>query len=283
MPEGSPVLVDSPYLVRPGEPFDLASSLTNARHLDLDKEETKKLTAKHVDRLDALQEALYAEAEHAVVVVLQAIDAGGKDSTIRSVFGNLNPQGVQVWSFRVPTPVERSHDHLWRYHAKCPPRGIIGIFNRSHYEAVLVERVKHIAPEPVWRRRYEQINAWERTLAEEGTTILKFFLHLSKAEQAQRFRERLVQSDKWWKFNEGDLEERRHWDDYQRAFADALTHCSTPWAPWYAVPADQKWYRNLVIAEIVRKTIEGLDPQYPQPAPGLTEKIDQFLSALDDS
>ena len=274
--------VDSPYLIRPGAPVDLSRMPTDARHVDADKDDARKLTDKHLDALDDLQEVLYAGAQRAVLVVLQAIDAGGKDSTIRSVFGNLNPQGVRVASFKTPTPLELSHDFLWRYHLQVPPKGYVTVFNRSHYEAVIVERVKGIAPEEVWRRRYGQINEWERTLVSEGTLILKFFLNLSKKEQAERFRDRLSRPDKWWKFSEGDLVERRSWDDYQAAFADALAHCSTDWAPWYCVPADQKWYRNLVIAGVVRTALEGLGLEYPKPAPGTADRIDEFLAALDE-
>ena len=277
-----PTLIESPHLVEPGKPIDLSTTPTDGNGSGLSKDEAKRLTGKHLKRLDELQEVLVAERKHAVLVVFQAIDTGGKDSTIRGVFEPLDPQGVSVASFRVPTPVELSHDFLWRYHMACPPKGHITFFNRSHYESVLVERVKEIVPESVWRGRYAQINEFERMLASEGTTILKFFLHISKKEQAQRFRDRLTEPEKWWKFNEADLAERRQWDDYQAAFQDALNHCSTPWAPWYAIPADQKWYRNLQVAEIVRKKLESLDLCYPRPDPALKEKISGFLSALDE-
>jgi PPK2 family polyphosphate:nucleotide phosphotransferase len=276
-----PTLIESPHLVEPGKQIDLAAAPTSADGLGLSKEEAKALAAKHIKRIDKLQEVLFAEGKHAVLIVLQAIDTGGKDSTIRNVFEPLDPQGVSVASFRAPTPLELSHDYLWRYHMACPTRGHITLFNRSHYESVLVERVKKIVPEKVWRRRYEEINTFERMLASEGTTILKFFLHISKQEQAQRFRDRLLEPEKWWKFNEADLEERRRWDEYQAAFQDAMNECSTPWAPWYAIPADQKWYRNLQVAEIVRKKLESLDLRYPEPEPGLEDKISGFLKALD--
>ncbi len=277
-----PVLIDSPHLVEPGRPVGLATAPTDGRESGIDKQTARDRTAAHLKRLVELQEILFAESKHAVLIVLQAIDAGGKDSTIRNVFGCINPQGISVANFKVPTPLELSHDYLWRYHQQCPPRGHIRIFNRSHYESVLVERARGIVPEEVWRRRYEQINHFEQTLASEGTRILKFFLHLSKAEQAERFRDRLKRPDKWWKFSENDLAERRRWDSYQAAFEDALNHCSTPWAPWYAIPADQKWYRNLQVAEIVRKALESLDLEYPQPEDRLKERIDEFLEALDD-
>lgn len=276
------MIVESPYLIEPNSKFNIAKHPTSAEAGQPDKDQAKRLTAQHLERLDGLQEVLYAEAKHAVLIVLQAIDAGGKDSTIRDLFEHLNPQGVRVASFKVPTPLELSHDYLWRYHQQCPPKGHITIFNRSHYESVLVERVKNIVPEAVWRRRFGQINEFEKTLASEGTTILKFLLHISKREQADRFRDRLQKQHKWWKFNPNDLAERRLWDDYQAAFEDAVSHCSTPWAPWYVIPADQKWYRNLHIAQIVRKGLEALDLQYPQPAPNLAARIDEFLKALEE-
>lgn len=277
----SPGIVDSPYLIQPGSRCDLSKMPTDARHLEIDKEHARQETHQHLQRLDELQEIIYAESKHAVLIVLQAIDAGGKDSTIRKVFGRLNPQGVRVSSFGVPSALERSHDYLWRYHLQAPPKGHIGIFNRSHYESVLVERVKEIAPPAVWQRRYEQINQWEAMLAREGTLILKFYLHLSKGEQAKRFRKRLTRPEKWWKFNEQDLVERERWPQYREAFEEALSRCSTACAPWYAIPADQKWYRDMVISGIVKQALEQLDPQYPQPAQGLEGKISQFLEALE--
>ena len=275
------MIVESPYLIEPGSKFIIARHPTGPDRSQNDKNHSKELTEQHLQRLDELQEVLYAQGKHAVLVVLQAIDAGGKDSTIRDIFEHLNPQGVTVASFRVPTPLELSHDYLWRYHQQCPPKGHITIFNRSHYESVLVERVKEIVPDPVWRRRYAQINEFERTLASEGTTILKFLLHISKEEQAQRFGDRLKEKHKWWKFNPSDLEERRRWDDYQAAFEDAVRECSTPWAPWYVIPADSKWYRNLQVAQVVRKALEAMDLQYPRPSPDLEERIEEFLKALE--
>jgi PPK2 family polyphosphate:nucleotide phosphotransferase len=275
------MLIESPHLVEPGKPVQISRLPTDSDGSGMEKDGAKALTEEHVKRIDVLQEVLHAQSEHAVLIVLQAMDAGGKDSTIRDVFELLNPQGVNVASFKVPTPLELSHDYLWRYHMQCPPKGHITIFNRSHYESVLVERVREIVPEEVWRRRYEEINAFERMLAAEGTVILKFFLHISKKEQAKRFRDRLKEPEKWWKFNENDLAERRLWDDYQAAFEDLLSRCSTPWAPWYAIPADQKWYRNLHVSQVVRKRLEALDLRYPQPAPGLDEKIADLLARLD--
>lgn len=274
-------LIESPHRVEPGSKLDLAQAPSSAKHLDIDKEHARRLTAKHLARLEELQEMLFAQSKHAVLIVLQAIDAGGKDSTIRDVFGNLNPQGVRVAGFGVPTPLELSHDYLWRYHRQCPPKGQITVFNRSHYESVLVERVRGVVPERTWSGRYRQINEFEQMLAAEGTTVLKFLLHISKQEQAQRLRDRLEQPEKWWKFRAGDLEERKRWDDYQAAFEDAVSECSTPWAPWYVIPADQKWYRNLQVSEIVRKRLEAMDLAYPQAEPGLSARIKEFLAALE--
>jgi PPK2 family polyphosphate:nucleotide phosphotransferase len=222
-------------------------------------------------RMDRLQNALYAEGKRAVLAVLQARDGAGKDSTIRRVFGQLNPQGFAVTGFKVPTPVELSHDFLWRVHQAVPPKGTIGVFNRSHYEDVLVVRVHGLVPEEVWRPRYEQINQFERFLTENGVTILKFFLHISKEEQHRRLLERLDDPAKYWKFNPGDLGERDRWDDYTRAYQDMLARTSTPDAPWYVVPADKKLPRDVLVAQVVVEALERLDPHFPGPPAGLAE------------
>jgi PPK2 family polyphosphate:nucleotide phosphotransferase len=222
------------------------------------------------DRLEALQELLYAEGKHKVLVVLQAMDTGGKDGVIRHVFDGVNPQGVRVASFGRPTEEELAHDYLWRVHRHTPGAGGMVIFNRSHYEDVLVVRVHGLVPESVWGRRYHQINEWERLLAEEGTTILKFYLHISPEEQAERLAARRDDPTKRWKFSRGDLEERGRWSDYMAAYEAALSRTSTPWAPWYVVPADRKWYRNLVVATALVGTLESLQMAYPQPAEDLS-------------
>jgi PPK2 family polyphosphate:nucleotide phosphotransferase len=216
-------------------------------------------------RLEELQELLYAEGRHKVLIVLQAMDTGGKDGTIRHVFDSTNPQGVKVVGFKKPTPRELAHDYLWRVHRYTPGSGEITIFNRSHYEDVLVVRVHGLVPEARWRRRYDQINAFERLLAEEGTTILKFFLHISKEEQKERLQARLDEPHKRWKFAKGDLAERARWDEYVDAYEEAITRTSTEWASWYVVPADRKWYRNLVISRVIVDTLEALEMQYPDP------------------
>jgi PPK2 family polyphosphate:nucleotide phosphotransferase len=201
------------------------------------------------------------------------MDAGGKDGTIKHVMRGVNPQGCQVTSFKVPTKEELEHDFLWRVHKAVPRRGYIGIFNRSHYEDVLVVRVDNLAPEPVWQQRYEQINHFEKLLADTGTTILKFYLHISKDEQKERFEARLQDPHKNWKFSMEDVEKRQQWDDYTHAFEDALSRCSTPWAPWYVIPANHKWYRNLVISEIIVDTLTRLDMRYPPPLPNADQIV----------
>ncbi len=216
-----------------------------------------------ISRMSRLQEALYAEARQSLLIVLQAMDTGGKDGTIKHTMRGLNPQGVQVHSFKVPTPEELAHDFLWRIHRRVPRKGHIAVFNRSHYEDVLVVRVHELVPESVWRKRFEQINEFERLLAENGTRIIKLYLHISKDEQKDRLQARLDDPAKHWKFSTGDLKERRRWDDYMRAYEDALTECSTEIAPWYVIPANRKWYRNLVVSELLADVLEEMDPQFP--------------------
>ncbi len=216
-------------------------------------------------RLRDLQERFWAEQRSKVLVVLQGIDAAGKGGTIEHVMGAMNPAGVPVTSFKVPTATELAHDYLWRIHQRMPATGEIAIFDRSHYEDVLVVRVHALVPRERWERRFDQINAFERTLAEEGTTILKLFLWIDRDEQRERFQDRFDDPTKRWKFRLGDLEERKRWDDYVEAFEEVLSRCSTDSAPWYVVPANRKWFRNLAVAEILADTLEALDPQYPQP------------------
>jgi PPK2 family polyphosphate:nucleotide phosphotransferase len=218
--------------------------------------------------LDALQQRLSAEAKRSVLLVLQARDAAGKDGTVRSIFSGINPAGVKVTSFKVPAGREQLQDYLWRVHNACPPDGEIGVFNRSHYEDVLVVRVKGFVPEAVWKKRYRHINDFERMLTDEGTAIVKCFLHVSKAEQARRFQDRLDDPAKRWKFREGDLADRKLWSKFQDAYDDMLVKTSTSYAPWYVVPADHNWVRNLAVAKILLKTLKDLDPKYPKPALG---------------
>jgi PPK2 family polyphosphate:nucleotide phosphotransferase len=231
---------------------------------DLSREDAELELARLVERIADLQARLYAEDSRSVLVVLQGIDAAGKDSTVRHVFSGSNPQGVRVFTFKEPTPEEAAHDFLWRYHQDAPAAGMVHVFNRSHYEDVLVVRVKGLTEEERWRSRYDSINDFERMLARERIVIVKFFLHISKDAQLERFRERLEREDKHYKFSANDVRERRNWDAYQEAYEDAVNLTSTAWAPWYVVPADHKWYRNLVVARIVAATLECMDPRWPE-------------------
>ncbi len=223
------------------------------------------LHAENVAALQDLQIRLWAEGRRSVLVVLQGMDTAGKDGTIRHVFGPLNPQGVRVAGFKQPTPEELAHDYLWRIHRQTPGKGRIVVFNRSHYEDVLVVRVHGLVPEAVWRARYEQINRFEELLASSGATILKFFLHISKAEQKERLQARLDDPAKRWKFSAGDLDERKRWGEYHAAYEDAISRCSTEHAPWFVIPADRKWYRNWAVSSIVRGALERMAPEPPTP------------------
>ncbi|MGH8468292.1 MAG: polyphosphate kinase 2 family protein [Gammaproteobacteria bacterium] len=215
--------------------------------------------------LGQLQDRLYASHEHKLLIVLQAMDAGGKDGTIRKVFRDVDPQGLRVVSFKVPNEEEREYDYLWRVHKQVPRRGEMVIFNRSHYEDVVAARVRRLVPARVWDRRFAQINHFERMLHEEGVIVIKFFLHISKREQKSRLQARLDDADKRWKFNPDDLKDRKRWPACMRAYGDAISKTASAWAPWYIVPADHKWYRNLVVAAIVVDTLQGLNMRYPQP------------------
>jgi len=252
---------------RPGSHVDLPD--IDPRETHGRKEEALAGLRDNVGLLASQQERLYAGARHAVLVVLQGMDTAGKDGTIKHVMTGLNPQGVIVAPFKVPTPEEAAHDFLWRVHRQTPGKGMIAIFNRSHYEQVLVVRVHGLEPEETWRRHYDQINEFERTLAENGTTILKFFLHISKEEQRERLQDRIDTPEKQWKFRKADVEERKLWDDYQRAYEDALSRCSTEHAPWYVIPADRNWFRDYAVAEILADTLEDLDLRYPGPEPDI--------------
>ena len=228
-----------------------------------DKDEALARTNRNLALADRLQYGLHAEGRRSLLLVLQGMDTAGKDGVIRKVMTAFNPQGCRVAPFKAPTAEEAAHDFLWRVWKVTPARGEVAIFNRSHYEDVLVVRVHELAPEPVWSKRYELINQFERQLADSGTTVLKFFLHISRDEQRERLLERLDDPAKHWKFNAGDLDERARWKDYQRAYQDALTRCSTPHAPWYVIPSDRKWYRDLAISEIVAGHLASMDPRPP--------------------
>lgn len=254
------------YLVKPGERVKLPEWDPNDKgEFEGGKKEGLAEIAKLNAKLEALQELLYAEHKHKVLIVLQAMDTGGKDGVIRRVFDGVNPQGVSVASFKVPTQEELDHDYLWRVHKVTPGNGQMVIFNRSHYEDVLVVRVHNLVPERVWKKRYEQINQFERSLAENGTTILKFYLHIDMDEQKERLQARLDEPDKRWKFSLGDLKERRLWPEYMSAYEDVLSKTSTRYAPWYIVPANRKWYRDLVISSALVERLGGLKMKFPEP------------------
>jgi len=252
------------YRIRPGQKVRLnqwdASDTSGFEGNEKDAlDESGRLTK----RLEELQEMLFAEHKHKVLIVLQAMDTGGKDGTIKHVFEGVNPQGVRVACYGVPTPDELNHDFLWRYHNQTPVKGGITIFNRSHYESVLVERVHKLVPEEVWKGRYREINDFERSLCEEGTTIIKFYLHIDKDEQKKRMQDRLDDPTKRWKFGIHDLPERELWSEYMKAYEDALEKTSTDWAPWYLVPANNKWFRDVVVSTVIVRTLEKLDMHYP--------------------
>jgi len=262
------------YKVPPNTPVNLSQwDPRDKSAFPINKAEGKSRLRELNRELEALQELLYAEGKQKILIVLQAMDTGGKDGTIRHVFEGVNPQGVRVAAFGVPTKEELAHDYLWRVHKHTPGAGQITIFNRSHYEDVLVVRVHNLTPPERWERRYRHMVEFERMLVEEGTTILKFFLHISKEEQKARLQERLDLPEKHWKFNVGDLKERAIWDDYMAAYEAVLSRTSVETAPWYIVPADRKWYRNLVIAMTIVNTLKGLQMAYPESEEGLGEVV----------
>ncbi|MBP87150.1 MAG: polyphosphate kinase [Planctomycetaceae bacterium] len=263
------------HRLTPGDAINLSELATRADTFHENRKAAEKVFNELRIELAEWQRRLYAHGEHKLLIVLQAMDAGGKDSTIRKVFRGVNPQGVRVNSFKAPTSADLAHDFLWRVHKLVPGTGTIGVFNRSHYEDVLVVRVEEIVPQSVWEARYEQINQFEKLLTETGTTILKFYLHISKDEQRERFQDRIDEPEKHWKFSHADLEKREQWDAYMEVYQAALNRCTTEWAPWYVIPADQKWYRNLAIARALVGTLRNLNPEYPSPKVDISHlKID---------
>jgi len=263
------------FLAAEGKKVDLKDHATNDTGDYKEKTEAVADLAKNIERLAELQDVLYAQDIHSLLVVFQAMDAAGKDSVVKHVMSGINPQGCQVTSFKQPSAEELDHDFLWRCQKALPERGRIGIFNRSHYEEVLVVRVhkgylesQHLPEEikhdkDIWKSRFRQIRNWETTLAENGTHVIKFFLHVSKDEQKKRFLDRIEQPEKNWKFNSGDAKERALWDDYMKAYEDAIENTSTEKSPWYIIPADKKWFTRLAVSEIIVKTLESLDLKYP--------------------
>lgn len=281
------------YRVEDGKAFRLdAVNPGDTFGLDVDRTDAKELLERDTKRLKKLQERLYAEGRWAVLVILQAMDAAGKDSAIDHVMSGLNPQGVDVHAFKAPGPTELKHDFLWRHAVALPARGRIGIFNRSHYEEVLIARVhpevveaQNLPPDlgegdRFWEHRLKDIRTFERHLARSGTVVVKFFLHVSKDEQARRFLDRIDDPDKHWKFSFGDIAERRHWDSYMHAYEEAIRHTARPFAPWYVVPADNKWYARLAISAVLVDTLERIDPQFPEVDDDYRRRLAKVREAL---
>ncbi len=265
----------------PGKRPDLDAIDPDQTAPGLDKAAARTETGRLGERLRDLQYRLYAEHRRSLLIVLQAMDAGGKDGTIRHVFGSMNPQGCRVAAFRQPTPEEQDHDFLWRVHRTTPARGEVAIFNRSHYEDVLVARVHGLVPRSIWQKRYARINDFEKLLHQHDTVILKFFLHISAEEQLKRFRKRLTDPRKQWKVSEADFRERRYWDDYMDAYTEAIERCNTRHAPWYVIPANHKWFRNLAVSHILVETLEALNLQLPLPRVDLATLRHQYLDATE--
>lgn len=261
------------YRVKPGSSIDLDDWDPDDTGDIPDKAQGKALLQVERDRIQAAQERLYAESRQSLLVILQAMDTGGKDGAIKGVFKGTNPQGVRIWSFGVPTEEELAHDFLWRIHQHTPGNGMIGVFNRSQYEDVLIARVKDLVPEERWRPRYDIINNFEFGLHNHGTRVLKFYLNISKEEQKERLQSRLDNPDKNWKFRAGDLDDRELWGDFRTAYEEMLERCSTDYAPWYVIPSNKKWYRNLAIARVVADTLEDMDPRFPAAEAGLEEIV----------
>lgn len=253
------------HRLRPGQAVSLSTIPADGKEYHSDRKEGEKEFKKLRAEFRDLQARFYAEDKHKLLIVFQAMDAGGKDGTIRAVTQGVNPQGVIITSFKAPSKIELAHDYLWRIHSAVPARGMIGIFNRSHYEDVLIVRVDNLVAESIWRPRYQQINEFEQLLTSTGTTILKFYLHIDKEEQRERFQERIDDQTKNWKFSFEDLEKRKQWDDYMAAYEEMLQQTTTEHAPWYVIPANQNWYRNLAIERAIANALRQLDPQFPPP------------------
>ncbi len=258
-------------IVKPGSKLKLAKIDPDSDGGIKGKQTAAVQLQKNLDRLAVLQHLLYAENRRGMLIVLQGIDAGGKDGTIRNVMTGLNPQGCRVVPFKVPNDLEKQHDYLWRVHKEVPETGEMVIFNRSHYEDVLVTRVHKLVPKAVWMQRYREINDFERMLSANGVKILKFFLYISKDEQKKRFEDRINDPEKNWKFSQGDVEERKFWDDYMSAFEDAINRCTTTDAPWYVIPANKKWFRNLAVSAVIVEAMEEMKMHFPKPIADLSK------------
>jgi PPK2 family polyphosphate:nucleotide phosphotransferase len=257
--------LSSKLMIKPGKKVRLDKIKTGDTNGFNNRDQAEKVLEKNRKRMAELQYLLYAQNKYGLLIVLQGMDACGKDGTVRQVMRGVNPQGCKIVSYKAPNSVELDHDYLWRIHHNVPPLGEIGIFNRSHYEDVLIVRVRNLVPKQVWSDRYDQINEFENILARNNYVILKFFLHISKKEQKERLEARLQDPTKNWKMNPEDLKEREKWNDYQKAYESVLSKCSTKWAPWYVIPADKKWFRNLAISQIIVETLEGLNMKFPKP------------------
>jgi len=267
------------FLVAPGSKIRLKDMDPGFKNKEITPDEARAITEANTKRLRELQELLYAEHKRSFLVCLQAIDAGGKDGVIRHVLGQMNPQGCKIASFKQPTTLERDHDFMWRAIRDLPAKGEVTVFNRSHYEDVLVVRIKNLVPKEIWSKRYEQINAVEKYLSDTGTHIIKFFLHISKEEQLKRFGERLDDPSKHWKISASDYSERERWDEYMLAFDDMLSQCSTAYAPWFVIPSNSKWFRNLAVSEILVQYLEGLHMSFPEPSVNLDDIRKKFHKA----
>jgi PPK2 family polyphosphate:nucleotide phosphotransferase len=269
-------------IVEPSHGVKLASIDPGFKGSGEDKESAEAKTARHVEKLGDLQYLLYAENRRSLLVCLQGLDAAGKDGTIRHVMTGMNPQGTRVHAFKVPSTLEASHDFLWRVHAQTPARGEVVIFNRSHYEDVLVARVHSLVPKKIWSKRYDLINEFEKNLVEAGTIILKFFLHIGKDEQLRRFKQRLDDPKRHWKISDADYSERKFWPHYVKAYEEALSRTSTDAAPWFVIPSDHKWFRNLAIAQIIRDTLDSLGMKTPAPTVDIAAIKRKYHSAEKD-
>jgi PPK2 family polyphosphate:nucleotide phosphotransferase len=254
----------------------------DANYKDGDKAAAQNQLEKYTQRLAELQYLMYAENRRSLLIVLQAMDAGGKDGVIKHVVNSMNPQGCTVAAFKAPSIEELSHDYLWRIHKVTPSRGHVAIFNRSHYEDVLMVRVHNLVPKKVWSKRYDEINAFEKELVDNGTHILKFYLHIDKDEQLARFKQRLEDPSRQWKISELDYKEREYWDDYQSAYEDAINNCSTDYAPWYMIPANRKWFRNLAVSQILTETLESFNMSFPAPTVNIAEIKKKYHAAKEE-
>jgi PPK2 family polyphosphate:nucleotide phosphotransferase len=270
------------FKVRPGSKISLNEIDAGYKGKNEDKHSARPELEKYAQRLHDLQYLMYAENERSLLIILQAMDAAGKDGTIKHVLGAMNPQGCQVYGFKTPSAEELSHDYLWRIHHVTPRTGCVAVFNRSHYEDVLVVRVHDLVPKEVWSKRYDEINAFERELSDNYTHIVKFYLHIDKEEQLARFKQRLNDPNRHWKISESDYAEREYWGDYQKAYEEAISRCSTDYAPWYIIPSNHKWFRNLAVSEILVHTLESLNMEFPAPTVNIEDIKKKYHAAVEE-